>query len=377
MARLVLGVALGSTSTAADAVALRVEGVGLALRSVIAGHARAALPADVRDALAHPTRAADALAEQLANLLSRATLAAGESVQSPLVVGLTASLDCAEALAELAGITVASHFSRRDRALGGRPALIGAAADWLLLHSPETPRTLIHLGGVTTLLHLPANAPLKTVVGLTAGPGHRLLDDLISLGTRAREHADLGGIRAVQGKCLEPLLADWLRLPRLSAPPPRPVSAAHFGGPFLTESFDRARADSATLNDLLCTATHLIARATADAARRWLPPLGEVFVSGNGSRNGFLRQRLAAELEVEVQPLDRLGLPATARAAATSALLACLLIDGVPGNLPHLTGATGSRLLGHLTPGTPRNWALVTRWLADPHGAGLGLRAAG
>jgi anhydro-N-acetylmuramic acid kinase len=45
-----------------------------------------------------------------------------------------------------------------------------------------------------------------------------------------------------------------------------------------------------------------------------------------------------------------LGIDPDAREAAAFALLAWAHIEGVPGNLPRVTGARGRRLLGVLTP---------------------------
>jgi anhydro-N-acetylmuramic acid kinase len=94
-----------------------------------------------------------------------------------------------------------------------------------------------------------------------------------------------------------------------------------------------------------------------DAPRR-------VLLSGGGVRNGFLWQLVAKQFGGAVERTDAAGVPALARNAAGAAVLAALLCDGVPGNLPLLTGATGGRLLGpHLTRatggtgrGAPRGW---------------------
>jgi anhydro-N-acetylmuramic acid kinase len=69
-----------------------------------------------------------------------------------------------------------------------------------------------------------------------------------------------------------------------------------------------------------------------------------------------------------VERSDAAGVPALSRNAAAAAVLAALTCDGVSGNLPVLTGATGGRLLGHISPGDNRNWARCAAWLADQAG---------
>ena len=132
-------------------------------------------------------------------------------------------------------------------------------------------RLLVHLGAVTSLLFLPAGAKVSSAVGFEAGPGNQLLDAILFHGTRGKESTDAGGKKAVQGRCLEPLLARWLEHPHLTRTPPKTVHPEAFGRSFLLAAFDAARQLNAGLPDLLCTATHLAARAIGDAAKRRLP----------------------------------------------------------------------------------------------------------
>ena len=85
-------------------------------------------------------------------------------------------------------------------------------------------------------------------------------------------------------------------------------------------------------------------------------------------RNGFLWQLLGLQFEGVLARSDEVGVPALARTAAAAGVLAALTCDGVAGNLPLLTGASGGRLLGQFAPGDARNWARVAAWVADQTG---------
>jgi anhydro-N-acetylmuramic acid kinase len=183
---------------------------------------------------------------------------------------------------------------------------------------------------------------------------------------------DPGGKKAVQGRCLEPLLARWLEHPHVTRTPPKAVHPEAFGRSFLLAAFDAARQLGAGLPDLLCTATHLAARTVGEAAKRWLPGAPtprQIIVTGGGVRNGFLWQLLGHQFTGEaIVRSDEAGVPALSRNAAAAALLAALTCDGVAGNLSVLTGAAGGRLLGHIAPGDGRNWARLAAWIADQTG---------
>jgi len=123
-----------------------------------------------------------------------------------------------------------------------------------------------------------------------------------------------------------------------------------------------------SLHDLLCTATHFVARGITTAARRFLPPgqrIHRVLLSGGGVRNGLLWNLLGQSFEgIPLQRTDEVGVPADLRKALSFGMLAALTLDGVPANVPSATGAAGSRLLGSLTPGSSINWGRCLAWMA-------------
>jgi anhydro-N-acetylmuramic acid kinase len=91
-----------------------------------------------------------------------------------------------------------------------------------------------------------------------------------------------------------------------------------------------------------------------------------VLLSGGGVRNGFLWRLLDQHLAPTLlEKIDVCGVPSEARKAVAFAVLAALTMDAVPANLPAVTGASGPRLLGSFTPGTPANWSRCLTWMAQ------------
>jgi anhydro-N-acetylmuramic acid kinase len=371
MSRTFLGLSVGSGLEGVDAVAVRVTGLGLDMAPRVVPSARVAFPPVVRDAIRSAAGAAavefrrgvaDTVVYAARQALSRAAVSPRDTFAAGF---LEPARPTAPVLARWHG------FADRDRAAGGSGHPLAALADFLLFRDETEARLLLHLGAVTAALHVPARGTIATVFGFEAGPGNQLLDAILYHGTRGKEFLDAGGKKAVQGRCLDPLLARWLEHPHLLRPPPKAVHPEAFGRSFLLAAFDAARQLGAGLPDLLCTATHLAARALGDACR--LPamkPEGarRVLLTGGGVRNGFLWQLVAAQFGGGVERADAVGVPALARNAAAAGVLAALTCDGVSGNLPVLTGASGGRLLGHITPGDNRNWARCAAWLADQTG---------
>ncbi|MBA4190313.1 MAG: hypothetical protein C0467_20190 [Planctomycetaceae bacterium] len=392
MSRLLIGLSVGSGLEGVDAAAVQATGIGTELTPKVPASVRVAFPLTVRDFLrtARPgtplavspdalRNIAETAVHSVRHVLTRIGVSARDTFVAaflepahPIAEVAVPWPEVTDRIAEQTGLTVVHAFRQRDRAAGGSGHPITAVADYLLFRDPNAPRLLVHLGAVTTLLLVPAGSKVSGVVGFEAGPGNQLLDALIFHGTRGKELADPGGKKAVQGKCVEPLLKRWLDHPHLTRTPPKSVHPEAFGRSFLLDAFETARQLGAGLPDLLCTATHLAARTIGHAARTWLPPVptfGKILATGGGVRNGFLWQLVSQQFGTDtVVRSDEVGIPAQARNAAAAAVLAALTCDGVAGNLSVLTGATGGRLLGHLTPGDGRNWAKVAAWIADQTG---------
>ena len=214
---------------------------------------------------------------------------------------------------------------------------------------------------------------MSAAVGFEAGPGNQLLDALVYHGTRGKE---LDRPRRQEGRAGAVPRTAAGAVARTPAPDahaaeerftPRRSAAA-----FCSRRSTPRGNSNAGLPDLLCTATHLAARAIGDAAKQWLPVRAaprQVLVTGGGVRNGFLWQLVAQQFgERRWRAADEVGVPPLARNAAAAAVLAALTCDGVAGNLSVLTGAAGGRLLGHFAPGDGRNWAKVAAWVADQTG---------
>lgn len=278
------------------------------------------------------------------------------------------SLGMPAVIAERTGVTVVSDYRSRDFAAGGQGAPLAALADYMLFHQRDQGRLLLHLGGITRMVYLPPSGRIHELVGFEAGPCNLLLDSLVRQVTGGRESFDPGGKHAVQGRCLEPLLQTWLAHPSLQRRPPRSLPRHLFGEPFASQAVEHLPRYEGKLHDLLCTATHFVARCISTSLKRFLPPtcsFERVYLSGGGVRNGFLWNLLQQIFPVPIARTDELGVPAELRKATAHGLLAALTLDGVPGNAPCVTGAAGSRLLGNLTPGSSANWSRCLHWMAQ------------
>ena len=391
--RWLLGLASGSTADGVDAALVETQGVGLDLRIQLRHSLHQPYPRDLRDLLLKLGGGQALPARQLSlvhRLLGEAFAAAARQAANAATGGLpqihsiglgghhawhetegrypsTLGLGMAAVLAERSGLTVISDFRARDLAAGGLGTALTALVDHLLFHDAHEARALLHLGSLASIVYLPPEPRPRQILGFHAGPCNVLLDALMRHLTGGRETYDAGGKHAVQGRCIEPLLERWLGHPALQRRPPRNVPLVAFSDEFAGQAVQQARQLQGGLHDVLCTATHFVVRCVGQAVERFLPDKpARLLLSGGGVRNGLLWKLLEQRLPgLPLEGIDRYGVPTGARKAVAFAGLAALTLDGVPASLTTATGASGSRLLGSITPGAPANWARCLSWMGS------------
>lgn len=250
---------------------------------------------------------------------------------------------------------VVSDFRRNDIAVGGCGAPLVPIVDRWLLARPGEAVLAVNIGGISNLSAVPPREETRApVVGFDCGPGNMVLDELARRRTGGATSCDRDGRLAAAGRVDPDLLARLLADPILSQPPPRSFGREQYGAAFVDRLLaERQPATEADWCDLFATLTELTARAIADSYMRWVAqrrPVGEVVVAGGGARNPALMRRLAAAMApIPVVTSDSRGLSADFKEAVAFALLASARIDGIPANLPEVTGARRRVLLGKLT----------------------------
>jgi anhydro-N-acetylmuramic acid kinase len=253
-------------------------------------------------------------------------------------------------IAEVIGAPVVADFRTADIAAGGQGAPLVPMVDYLLLRHRKEGTVALNIGGIANITAIPASAKPEDVFGFDTGPGNMVMDALARELSGGREHYDAGGRMAAAGSVLESLLAEALSFPFFNQAPPKSAGREQFGRWFVEKYFFRH--NGAGSLDLLRTATELTARTIADALERFVFPRGKMhrlIISGGGAHNQFLVRRIRELLpSLRVQLSDDFNLPVDAKEAIAFAVLADRTMHGLPGNLPSVTGARRSVVLGKL-----------------------------
>lgn len=251
-------------------------------------------------------------------------------------------------IAERTGITTVADLRRRDIAAGGQGAPLAPAFHDAVFRHPERGRAVVNIGGIGNLTVLPAD-PAVPASGFDTGPGNTLMDVWAQ---RARGVSmDVDGAWARTGACHQPLLDLLLGEPYLALAPPKSTGRELFNLPWLDERLARVTGEP-SVEDVQRTLCEFTAVTIAQAVRSHAPDAVEVLVCGGGVHNPLTMERLKERLRpVDVQSTASIGFDPDWVEAAAFGWLAARTLDGLPGNLPAVTGARRPVILGAVYPG--------------------------
>lgn len=273
----------------------------------------------------------------------RAIAAHGQTIRHLPASGYTRQINNPALLAELSGIDVIADFRSRDIAAGGQGAPLVPAFHQAVFGSTTQTRVVANIGGISNISIL---KPHGEVSGFDTGPGNLLIDGWISQHTGAAYDED--GRWAASGSVSQALLTAMLAEPFLALLPPKSTGRDLFHAQWLAT---KLRAfPSLNAQDVQATLAAFTAQSLADAIRLHAPDATGLYVCGGGALNGHLMATLAKILPMPVESTAALGVSPNHVEALAFAWLAARFCERLPGNLPAVTGARGSRVLGALYP---------------------------
>ncbi|MDH5571218.1 MAG: anhydro-N-acetylmuramic acid kinase [Gammaproteobacteria bacterium] len=250
-------------------------------------------------------------------------------------------------IAEITGITTVADFRRRDMAAGGQGAPLVPAFHQSILHDKDINRVILNIGGIANITVLSRDLSIP-IIGFDTGPGNALLDSWIQ--KHMQQTHDKDGRWATSGTIHQQLLEVLLTDPYFTQPPPKSTGRETFNMQWL----DQKLVNFSELNkeDVQATLTEFTAVTIAQAILKYAPSTEQVLVCGGGVHNRYLMQRITEHLpEQLIQSSQVAGVDPDWIEAMAFAWLAKQTMEGLPGNLPSVTGARHPVILGGIFSG--------------------------
>jgi len=259
------------------------------------------------------------------------------------VLGYSLQLGSGSWVAARLGIRVVSDFRLADMALGGQGAPLAPYAHLRLFAHPSEIRAVLNLGGIANLTGL---LPGQPVWASDVGPANMLMDDLARHYSHGAFDYDPEGMHAARGKNHPELLAHLLADDFFALPFPKSTGRERFGGAFTR------MLHTLTWDDASHTAGRLTVEGIARAIRSLPARPVRLIVAGGGVHNAWLMDQLAQALfPVAVESSAAYGVDPLHLEAIAFALLAQARLNGQCANLPSVTGARASTVLGVVADG--------------------------
>jgi anhydro-N-acetylmuramic acid kinase len=229
-------------------------------------------------------------------------------------------------IAKRFGVATIHRFRHADVAAGGQGAPLVPLYHKALASELDQPLMVLNLGGVGNVTYLDDD----TVIAFDTGPANALIDDFIL--TRCGLSCDVGGQIAAAGTPDKDMVTAFLQHPYFAKPAPKSLDRNDFHS-VATAVEKLSDADgAATLAEFTVGGVLAALRHVPRPPFRWL-------VAGGGRHNAHLMRRLAAELKVQVSPVEAVGWNGDFLEAQCFGYLAVRSVYGLPITFPSTTGA--------------------------------------
>lgn len=271
----------------------------------------------------------------------------GQTIRHLPTAEYPSTLQIADAniIADKTGITTVADFRRRDMAAGGQGAPLVPAFHEQIFRSNTKNRVILNLGGIANITILPSDKNIP-VTGFDTGPANTLINHWIQ--QQQNKNYDEDGKWASSGQADESFLKELLNDDYFKLTPPKSTGTEYFNSAWLSKKLKEFPFLSA--ESVQASLTSFTAITVSNAINKYatkIADVDEVIVCGGGVHNEFLLSKLKQGLpNAEINSSAKYDLDPDYIEATAFAWLAKQTMEHKTGNLPEVTGATHSTILG-------------------------------
>ncbi|MBC8479226.1 MAG: anhydro-N-acetylmuramic acid kinase [FCB group bacterium] len=237
-------------------------------------------------------------------------------------------------------------FRTADINAGGNGAPLVPFLDWLLYRNSQLDTITLNIGGIANISWIPAGGTREDVLGFDTGPGMALIDEcaLRFWKTPLDHDGELSAKGNIDFQLLDQLLAHEF----IQKSPPKSTGRHEFGA----EALESIIIQSAGIKpeNLLRTLVAFTAKSISVNIRKYLkfrPVETRMILCGGGAHHPILMSDLKAFLKLSAYyKSEELGLHQDLKESLLIAVLAVARLQNIPANMPGVTGAGQTVVLG-------------------------------
>lgn len=263
------------------------------------------------------------------------------------LVPSTLQIGEASLIAYRTNITTISDFRVMDVAAGGEGAPLVPMADYILYRSNTQNIILHNIGGISNCTYLKKNCNLEDVLAFDTGVGNIMIDYFTNkyFGKPYDENGEI----AKKGKVNETILQALMEEVFIYRKPPKSTGREQYSVAFMEKLAETLRFSAYKKEDIITTITEFSVISIVYNYRAFIKDFDKVILSGGGSHNKYILQRLRDLLDVEVITQEEMGYSSDAKEAVAFVILGHLNLENKPGNITRVTGAKEEVILGKIT----------------------------
>ncbi len=242
---------------------------------------------------------------------------------------ITIQLGDGKRLAQETGIDVIHNFRTNDVEQGGQGAPLVPVFHQALARASGISGNcvIVNIGGVANLTFISPHSGL--LIAFDTGPGNALMDDLMLQETG--QGFDQDGACARKGKVNRGCLKSYLSHDFFKQDGAKSLDRNAFS---LSDLVDKG----VGLEDGMATLCEFTAQSIADTANLLPQPARDWIITGGGTKNSFLMERLCVLSDCKVSRAEDFGWNSDFMEAQAFAFLAVLHVLGKPQTFPDTTG---------------------------------------
>lgn len=254
----------------------------------------------------------------------------------------------ASVITALTNITCISNFRVMDVSLGGEGAPLVPFAEYVLFK--DYPKNVIfqNIGGISNLTYLKVNGTIDDILAFDEGPGNMMIDYFVN--KYYNLPYDEGGKIALKGKLIKEIFDDLIKDEFIYAPFPKSTGRERYNANLFEEKAKELNFDKYKKEDIITTISELTVFAIVYNYKTYIKDFDEVIVSGGGSHNEYIMQRLNESLDGKVKKADDISINSDAKEALCFAILGYMTLNNKTSNVKKVTGAREYAILGNITP---------------------------
>ena len=263
------------------------------------------------------------------------------------LVNSTMQLGESSVIAYQTKVTVVSDFRVMDMAAGGQGAPLVPFADYFLHHSTVESNIFLNIGGISNITYLKKSGSISDVIAFDTGPGNVLID--AAMKHFYNKDYDESGKTAKSGKIMKELFVELMSHEYLKEDYPKSTGRESFGNPYLHYLINKYQINKITAKDFIHTLSCFTAASIVEGISLVTSDVSKVIVAGGGAKNKFIMDKLTQYAKLTVITYDDFGFNSNYKEAIAFVVLGFQTLHKLPSNLPSVTGANETVILGKIT----------------------------